>query len=151
MSAGQGAGQSVGRLYTSEILGLAVELANYPINKAQTLHAEVRSRSCGSTLAISIDASQNKSIRSIGLQVSACAIGQASAAIFAESGKGKTKADLMQALNALEAWLANDADVPDWPKLVLLVDAKAYPARHEAILLPWRAAIAALSKAETHG
>ncbi|WP_209347617.1 iron-sulfur cluster assembly scaffold protein [Pontixanthobacter sp. CEM42] len=145
------ASQGAARLYTPEILGLAVELADYPITEEQVLRANVRSRSCGSTLAIAIEPREDSSIQSIGLQVSACATGQASAAIFAKAAKGTTKADLQRAMRSLEVWLANGSDLCDWPSLALLTEARAYPARHEAIMLPWRAAVAALSKGETDG
>jgi NifU-like protein involved in Fe-S cluster formation len=133
------------RLYTPEILGLAVELAGYPIEPHHILEADVRSRSCGSTLAVGLEVDTNHAIKSLGLRVSACAIGQASAAIFARSVKGRTRDDLSRSLLAIEQWLGGSEAVPAWQGLELLDKARAYPGRHEAILLPWRAAITALS------
>ena len=42
------------KLYTPELLGLAVALADYPADPALPLHGEARSKSCGSTLAADI-------------------------------------------------------------------------------------------------
>ncbi|QYU66279.1 hypothetical protein J4558_14920 [Leptolyngbya sp. 15MV] len=46
-------------------------------------------------------------------------------------------------------WLSGAGPRPDWPGLELLEPARAYPARHAAILLPWKAALAALNKRDT--
>lgn len=89
---------------------------------------------------------RDDTVTTIGLRVSACAIGQASAAIFARSAIGRTDSDLQRALGSVESWLAGSNRIPQWPDLDLLGKAKDYPGRHEAILLPWRAAISALSK-----
>ena len=143
MSATSGAA----RLYTPEILALAVELARYPVTAQQSLTAEVRSRSCGSTVAIAIELREDQTVGSIGLRVSACAIGQAAAAIFARAATGMTARDLECELAAVRRWLSGESDLPDWPDLHLLKEASAYPVRREAIMLPWKAAISALSKA----
>jgi hypothetical protein len=52
---------------------------------------------------------------------------------------------LTRALAGIEAWLSTaDAPLPDWPGLSAIAAARSYPARHGAILLPWKAAMAAL-------
>ncbi|HEU4651716.1 MAG TPA: iron-sulfur cluster assembly scaffold protein, partial [Croceibacterium sp.] len=84
-------------------------------------------------------------IGALGLRVRACAVGQASAAIFARHATGRDLADLRRALAALEAWLGGEGPIPDWPDLAIVAPAHAYPARHGAMLLPWKAAVAALS------
>lgn len=135
-------------LYTPDILGLAVDLANYPIEDHQTLSADVRSRSCGSRLTLAVKAGPERNIESLGLRVSACAIGQAAAALFARSAIGRHADDIEGNHGALLSWLKGNEDPPDWPEISLLAKAIPYPARHEAILLPWRAAMAALSKGD---
>jgi NifU-like protein involved in Fe-S cluster formation len=79
------------------------------------------------------------------MRVRACAVGQAAAAIFAREAVGRDQAELAGALSQLEDWLAHKGEVPDWPGIAPLVPARAYPARHGAILLPWKAALAGLS------
>lgn len=80
----------------------------------------------------------------IGLSAQACAIGQASAAIFAEAAQGRAKTELRSALTAIEAWLKGEGPLPDWPGLSAIAAAKDYPARHGAVLLPWKSALDAL-------
>jgi len=44
----------------------------------------------------------------------------------------------------MAAWLGGAGQMPDWPGLAAIAAARDYPARHGAILLPWRAALDAL-------
>lgn len=143
-------GAAAGRLYTPELLALAVELARYPLTDDLPLRGEARSRSCGSTvdLALALD---GDAIASIGLRARACAVGQAAAAIFAREAYGKSLAEIAGAETDIARWLAQEGAVPAWPGLELLEPARAYPARHGAILLPWKAAAEALNKRDARG
>jgi NifU-like protein involved in Fe-S cluster formation len=135
------------KLYTPELLALAVSLAEYPPDASLPLHGEARSKSCGSTLAADIAVDGAGRIERLGLKVRACAVGQASAALFARAAAGRGLAEIEAAHAALTAWLAGAGDLPDWRGLELLVPAREYPARHGAIMLPWTAARDALSSA----
>jgi NifU-like protein involved in Fe-S cluster formation len=134
-----------GKLYTPELLGLAVELAKWPPLPDVRLHGEARSPACGSTVAMDIDSGPEGEIIALGMRVRACAVGQAAAAIFARHAVGRTAGDLNKALVALQAWLAGEGSLPDWPDIGLIEAAQAFPGRHGAIQLPWRAALSALS------
>ena len=136
------------KLYTPEILALAVELSKYPLRDGFALRGEARSRSCGSSLEFGCDIGEGGSIREFGLRVTACAIGQAAAALFARDVGGRTTSDLARTAEAVEAWLIGSAPIPLWKGLDTLRPAIAHPGRHGAILLPWKAALAALSKPE---
>lgn len=127
-------------LYTPEVLGLATMLAGFPWDDDLPLKAEVRSRSCGSTVALGLGLDDAGRIDRIALKCSACAIGQAAAAIFAQGAKGRGAADIEQAEAAITAWLAGEGALPDWPGFAAIAAAQAYPGRHGAILLAWRAA-----------
>lgn len=139
------------RLYTPELLALAVELADHPPLEAAPAHGEARSPTCGSTIAIDLALDDEGRIARLGMRVRACAVGQASAAIFARHARGRDPAELRAALASLEAWLDDEGPAPDWPDLALVAPARAYPARHGAMLLPWKAAAAALSSAAPAG
>ncbi|WP_226700830.1 iron-sulfur cluster assembly scaffold protein [Qipengyuania gaetbuli] len=132
-----------GALYSPALLSLAVELARYPYDPDAPLQGESRSRSCGSTLALSADPAFNAP----GLKVTACAVGQAASAIFARHCGDAGRDRLMAMPSEIEDWLSGDGALPDWPDLAMLEPAKEYPGRHGAILLPWRAALDALGKA----
>ena len=136
-----------GALYTPEMLGLAVSLADYPISETGSAVAEARSQTCGSVLAVSLALKDDGSVGEVGLRVSACAVGQAAAAIFAKDVAGRTEGDIARARAAIAEWLSGDGSAPDWAGFETIAAARAHPGRHEAILLPWKAALLALSNA----
>jgi len=142
---------SATRLYTPELLGLAVELAEYPPIETLPLHGESRSPTCGSTVAIDIETDGEGRIARVGLRVRGCAVGQAAATIFARSAIGTDPAQVAVAHDRILAWLEGSCGTSDlaaiWPDLQLIGPAGAYPARHGAILNPWKAARVALSSA----
>jgi NifU-like protein involved in Fe-S cluster formation len=133
------------KLYTPELLALAVELANWPPVETLPLHGEARSPTCGSTIAMDLETDAEDRIAQLGMRVRACAVGQATAAIFARHAKGRDFGELQDTLVALVDWLGGKGPLPDWPGLAAIEPARAYPGRHGAILLPWQAALSALS------
>jgi NifU-like protein involved in Fe-S cluster formation len=128
------------RLYTPELLARTLKLASFPLDESLPLAGVARSKSCGSTLALRMALGDDRRIAKLGLRVQACAVGQASAALFAEAAIGRAQEEM-------RAWLTGDGPLPHWPGIELLEPARAYPARHGAMLLPWDAALAALSSA----
>ena len=132
-------------LYSTELLALAIELADYPFDAAAPAKGHARSRSCGSVIDLS---SSGGSLDDLGLRVSACAVGQASAAIFARESSGMDAAAVAAMVENLGEWLQGQAPSSILPRLELLEPARPHLGRHEAILLPWRAALDALSKTE---
>ncbi|MEO1967909.1 MAG: iron-sulfur cluster assembly scaffold protein [Sphingomonadaceae bacterium] len=132
-------------LYTPAILALSVELAGFPLNESFQCLGMARSRLCGSTIEFGCNSDSNGRIKSVGAKVSACAIGQASAALFLRSAAGRDLMAIEIAKEDLAAWLTDNGPRPDWPDIGELDAARAYPARHPVILLPWMAAVDALS------
>ena len=133
-------------LYSPQMLALAVELADIPLDPRAPFSGEARSRTCGSTLALGCAIDGDGAISAIGMKVSACAVGQAAAAIFAHGAVGRIRKELLAAERGIAAWLSGGGKLPDWPRLEVLEPALPHKGRHEAILLPWRAALDALSK-----
>ena len=141
-------GAGTAKLYSPALLGLATGLARFPLTGDLPLAAEARSRSCGSTIALGLALAEDGRIARIGMRVSACAIGQASAALLAEGSEGAEPDSILATADALQAWLAGEGELPGgWPGLAPLAPARAHPGRHEALLLPWKAAREALSQA----
>ncbi|WP_159982160.1 MULTISPECIES: iron-sulfur cluster assembly scaffold protein [unclassified Novosphingobium] len=132
-------------LYTPEVLGLTIELAHYPFSDDLALRGEGRSKSCGSTITLGLGVGADGTIERIGVRSQACAIGQAAAAIFARAAAGRTPAEIEQARCAIASWLEGEAALPDWPGLAVIAAAREFPARHGAVMLPWNAAMEALS------
>ncbi len=134
-------------LYTTEILRLAMGAAMHPRLTAPGVSAEARTPVCGSRIAIDLALDGDGRVSAVGLDVHACAMGQASAGLFAASAVGYDAAGLAVAHETLAAWLSGASDnAPEWPGIAALAPARAYPARHAAILLPYDAALSALAQ-----
>ncbi|WP_232492188.1 iron-sulfur cluster assembly scaffold protein [Novosphingobium kaempferiae] len=132
-------------LYTPEVLGLAIELAACPLTDDLPLRGEARSKSCGSTITLGLALDDAGRIARVGLRSQACAIGQASAAIFARAASGTSGADIVRVRGEVADWLAGEGGLPEWPGFATIAAARDYPARHGAVMLPWDAAVKALS------
>ena len=78
--------------------------------------------------------------------VEACAFGQAAAALVGAGAIGLNGAEAAAALAGVERWLDEDVAEP-WLGLAVLDPARARRGRHGAILLPFRALIAAIGGA----
>lgn len=134
-------------LYNRDILALAVATADYLPDPGASHRVSRRAPLCGSAIILDLDTDDNGRIARVGLHVEACALGQASAALLARHGSGRSLADLRRARRRIADWFAGSGeDMPDWPGFDLLAPARDYPARHGAILLPFDAAIAALEE-----
>lgn len=136
------------KLYSPALLGLATGLAGFPLTDNLPLRAEVRSRSCGSVIALGLALDGKGLVSDVGMKVSACAIGQASAALLAQSVRGHNPGNVAATAAALERWLAGEGALPAWPGIDALTPALDHPGRHGALLLPWKAAREALSQVD---
>ena len=135
-------------LYTPEMLALSAELSRHPWSQDFAHQAEARSSVCVSTITLGLNTDADGQISAIGLKVSACAVGQSSAAILAAAAQGASAEDIAQTLDGLKAWLAGGGDLPDWPRLTAIKGTLPHPGRHGALRLPWEAAVKALSHAQ---
>lgn len=135
-------------LYTLDILRLASATADHPRLASPEASAQRRAMTCGSTITVDLSFDPDGRVIAYGHEVRACALGQAASTIFARAVVGLSAAELTAARDSLALWLANeDAPMPDWPQVDLLARARAYPARHGAIRLPFEAAVEAATTA----
>ena len=133
-------------LYTIEILRLAASLPDPEQIERVDGSASERSPTCGSTIVTEVQLGGDGCIEAISQQVTACAFGQASAALVAKSAVGRSREDIDAALADLSDWLSGGNDSPSsWPKIATLAPARSRKSRHGAILLPFKALLAAMS------
>jgi len=85
-------------------------------------------------------------VEALAQQLHACAFGQASAALLERAAAGRTRDDVAAALAELDAWLSGAETEPPW-SLSTLAPARSRKGRHGAILLPFRALLAAIEAA----
>jgi NifU-like protein involved in Fe-S cluster formation len=134
-------------LYTTEILRLAASLPEPRELEHVDGRSEQRSPTCGSVVRTEIELDADGRIAAISQTVQACAFGQASAALLAKGAAGRSTEDMAAALRELQAWLDGArVDPGSLPGLTALAPARSRKSRHGAILLPFRALVAAMER-----
>ena len=135
-------------LYDTTILRLAATIPHLGRLAAPQGTADRRSTLCGSRVVADVELDASGRVSALGIDVSACALGQASANLMASHAIGRTPEELAEARDALAAWLAGEREDPGcWPGLDQLVRARPYSGRHGAIRLPFEAAADAAMQA----
>ena len=135
-------------LYTTEILRLAASLPDPVRLDRVDGSAEERSPTCGSRVRAEVRLDPDGRLAALSQQVHACAFGQAAAALVARHAAGRTRSDIEMAQAELAAWLGGERENPGgWPGLAALEPARSRKSRHPAMLLPFRALVAALKDA----
>lgn len=136
-------------LYTVEILRLATSIPHVATLKAYDGSAEARSTTCGSRTSVQVKLGDDGRVAALGQQIEACAFGQASAALMGRHAIGSEESEVRAALAEFAAWLDGERDDPgNWPGLDALAPARSRRARHGAMLLPFRALLAAIESAQ---
>jgi NifU-like protein involved in Fe-S cluster formation len=133
-------------LYTVEILRLAASLPEPARLERVDGAGEARSATCGSVVRTEVELGPDGRVAAVSQQVQACAFGQASAAVVAAHAVGRDRIEVELALIVLSEWLGGGGQVPDWPGVAALAPARARTARHGAIVLPFRALLAAIGE-----
>ncbi len=133
-------------LYTRDILRLAAAIP-YQARIEEVDGPELRSPTCGARMRVAVVLDADGRVASLKQAVEACAFGQAAAALVGGDAIGRNAADVRAALAATERWLAGTNDAEPWPGFVALDPARDRKGRHGAILLPFRALLAAIEAA----
>lgn len=137
-------------LYSEKILGIAGNAPKAPRLAEPDASARKVSRICGSLIEVDVTV-RGGVIAEYGHDVSACALGQTSAAIVAANIIGTTPGEF-QALRAEMHAMLKHGGVPPagkWADLKYLEPVRDYPARHTSTLLVFDAVAAALEKIES--
>ena len=135
-------------LYTTEILRLAASLDDPQELEREDGRADVHSRTCGSRISLTVQLDDERRVERLSMRVEACAFGQAAAALLARHSAGRTHHEVSDAMLALSRWLADANEAPGpWPGMSALAPARSKRGRHGAILLPFRALLAAMEAA----
>jgi NifU-like protein involved in Fe-S cluster formation len=136
-------------LYTTDILRLAASLHDPQPLEREDGSAELRSPTCGSRITMAVQLDGDRRVERLSMKVHACAFGQASAALVHNHGVGRTHDEVAAALVVISRWLAQEQDeAGDWPGIGTLEPARPRKSRHGAILLPFRALLAAIEAAK---
>ena len=134
-------------LYTTEILRLAGSLREPRDLDREDGVARLRSPTCGSRMETTVKLDPDGRVEALSQVVLACAFGQASAALLEQGAIGRKRSEVKDAHDRLAAWLGGSSEEPDWPGIAALAPARSRKSRHGAILLPFRALVAAIADA----
>lgn len=133
--------------YTREILRLAAAIPGQVGFAELADAAELRSRTCGSRVRVAVALDERGRVTGLRQAVEACAYGQAAAALMADRAQGRDAESARADLATVEHWLSGAEPPADWPGLHALAPALGRSSRHEAILLPFRALVSAITAA----
>lgn len=137
-------------LYNTEILRLAASIPHHQRLPNPMASVEKRSPVCGSRVTVDVDLDGSGRVAALGMQVRACALGQAAASLMGAHAIGRTPAELDATRAALTRWLAGEGDTPpDWPGLDIFTPALPRSARHPSIRLAFEAVAEAAAHAST--
>jgi NifU-like protein involved in Fe-S cluster formation len=128
--------------YTVDILRLAASLPPFEPLPGASGAAEKRSVTCGSTIHAEVRVDDEGRVVELRQRVSACAFGQASAALTQGAVAGQSIDDLQALREGLSDWLGGR--IEDSGPFAPLEPARDSRARHSAMLLPLDAVIAAV-------
>lgn len=142
------ADQDLIKLYSKRILALAADNPHAERLTAPDGTASKRSPLCGSVVTVDVRRDGDR-IADLGMDVKACALGQASASVLSGAAIGLDRAAVEQGRDALFQMLKADGTAPEGPfaELEALTPAKDYRNRHASIMLAWDALLEAMDAA----
>ena len=135
--------------YSTDVLKLAASIEHLGRLETPQGQAHKTSRLCGSEIDVTL-ALDGDIVRDIGLEVSACALGQAAACVLSRQAIGTSISEIETARNQLHAMLKTGAPPPEgrFSELKALEPARDYPMRHGSVMLAFEAAVAAIEDAQ---
>ena len=137
-------------LYSEKILDLAGNASQPGRLTAADVSARKVSRVCGSVIEVDLVV-RDGAIVGYGHEISACALGQTSAAVVAREIVGTPIAEFLLLRQTMHDMLKADGAAPTgkWEDLKYLEPVRGYPARHMSTLLVFDAVATALEKIES--
>ncbi|CAN5552083.1 iron-sulfur cluster assembly scaffold protein [soil metagenome] len=135
-------------LYSARILGLVANMPRAGRLAAPDASSEKTAKLCGSRIIVDVTV-ENGRVTDFAQDVTACALGQASAAILGAQVVGADLSEIELARDALRAMLKANGLPPAgrFSELAVLEPVKDYPARHASTLLAFEAAAEAVRMA----
>lgn len=137
-------------LYSEKIIDIAANFPDMPRLDNPDASARRSSRICGSVVEVDLDVENGRVVR-YGHDVSACALGQTSAAIVANNIIGATPDELRLLRTQMIAMLKADGAPPAgerWTDLKYLEAVRDYAPRHASTLLVFEAVVDCLDQIE---
>jgi NifU-like protein involved in Fe-S cluster formation len=133
-------------IYNARMLRLAAEATGAGRLTEPDGSAEIVNPTCGDRITVDVRIADGR-IAAIGYEVHACVLTQASASLQGRHAPGRTAAELQEVATQIEAMLSAGRGAPggDWSDYAALEPVRAHKSRHECVMLPLRALLAALA------
>lgn len=128
-------------VYTDALIALS-DTARAPARlAAPQASATATSPICGSSVTIDLNLNADGTIAGFGYASESCALTRAVIALMRDAVTGTKPADVARAEKALRAILSGENPTlpPRWAGMAQLAGVKDFPARHNALLLPFAA------------
>jgi NifU-like protein involved in Fe-S cluster formation len=137
-------------IYNAQMLRLAAEAAGAGRLAERDASAEIVNPVCGDRIRVDIR-TDGARIAALGYEVHACVLTQASASLLGRYAVERTAAEIRDVAERIEAMLREDGGAPDgqWADYAALEPVRAHSSRHECVMLPLRALLAALDADES--
>ena len=137
-------------IYNARMLRLAAEAAGAGRLAERDASAEIVNPVCGDRIRVDVR-TEGARIEALGYEVHACVLTQASASLLGRHAKGRTVAEIRDVADQIEAMLRRNGEAPggDWSDYGALEPVRAHRSRHECVMLPLRALLAALDAGES--
>jgi NifU-like protein involved in Fe-S cluster formation len=134
-------------IYNRRILSLAADIPRLGRLERPDATATAHSKLCGSTVTIDL-AFDGDTVTDFAHDVRACALGQASSSIMAQTIVGRTADELREVRETMRRMLKEGGPAPDgvWADLAVLEPVRDYKARHASTLLTFDAVVDALDQ-----
>ncbi len=141
-------------VYNAKILELAGNIPRIGRLEQPDASARAHSRLCGSTVTVDVKMAGGR-VADFAHQVKACALGQSSSSIMAQTIIGSTPDELRRVREAMWNMLKDNGPPPNgrWADLRFLEPVRDYKARHASTMLTFDAVVDAVDQIEgrTHG
>ncbi|TCT38818.1 iron-sulfur cluster assembly scaffold protein [Martelella mediterranea] len=133
-------------IYSSKILGYAGNITRIGALEGADTSASAHARLCGSRLTVYLKVDGKGQVSDFSHEVKACALGQASSAIMAQSIIGATADEIRAARDDMRAMLKEGGEGPEgrFSDMRCLLPVRDYPARHASVMLTFDATVKAL-------
>ena len=132
------------------MLRLAAEAACAGRLAARDASAEIVNPVCGDRIRLDVRTEGGR-IAALGYEVHACVLTQASASLLGRHAVAHTATEIRELAAEIEAMLRAEGAAPggDWSGYAALEPVRAHPSRHQCVMLPVRALLAALAAGES--
>ena len=133
-------------IYNARMLRLAAEAVGAGRLAARDASAEIVNPVCGDRIRVDVRTGDGR-IAAIGYEVHACVLTQASASLLGRHAVARTAAEIRELAAQIEAMLRGQGEAPggDWSGYAALEPVRAHSSRHQCVMLPLRALLAALA------